>query len=410
MKKIAIIGGGAGGIFTAANLGKMVAGKAEVVVFEKSGKLLTKVRVSGGGRCNVTHACFETREFVKNYPRGSKELKSPLSRFQAGDTMGWFEERGVSLKIEDDNRVFPVSDNSQTIIDCLKGELEKYNVQVRYNQKLNDIKKLFEGYQLQFDSGGTFNCDYLVIATGGGNAMYHYLNLSELNHEIIPPVPSLFTFKVNDPKLHDLMGQVAPYALTRIPGIKAEELGPLLITHWGFSGPAILKLSAWGAVELEQLQYRFKVMINWIGEKNEELVRQELMELKQQHPNKTLLNGIDFPLSKKLKAYIIEKSEVDGQMKLGELPKKAMNKFINTLLNDVYEVDGQTKFKEEFVTAGGVSRKELNFQTMESKLNKNVYFVGEVVDVDGITGGFNFQNAWSSAFSAATDIANKLTS
>ena len=397
--KVAIIGGGAAGFFAAISA-KEHHKDAQVTIYEKSTKLLSKVRVSGGGRCNVTHACFEIHELLKFYPRGNRFLKKAFPKFNTTHTVKWFEERGVELKTEKDNRMFPVSDSSQSIIDCLTKETQKLGVEIKLQSTIKELSVLPEGIELDFGTGNSLIVDKLIVASGGSPKLEGFNWLQELGHSIETPVPSLFTFNMPNEPIKELMGAVAENAKVRIQGTKLVANGPLLITHWGTSGPAILKLSAFGARLLAERNYDFKIQVNWINASTEEEYRpiflSNLAENRKMKIGNLKVEGIP----KRLWAFFLDKLEISPDLVCLDLSKKKINRIINTLLNDEYSVKGKTTFKEEFVTCGGVSLGEINPFTMQSMVVPNLYFAGEVMDVDGITGGFNFQNAWTSGFVA----------
>ena len=397
--KVAIIGGGAAGFFAAISA-KEHHKDAQVTIYEKSTKLLSKVRVSGGGRCNVTHACFEIHELLKFYPRGNRFLKKAFPKFNTTHTVKWFEERGVELKTEKDNRMFPVSDSSQSIIDCLTKETQKLGVEIKLQSTIKELSVLPEGIELDFGTGNSLIVDKLIVASGGSPKLEGFNWLQELGHSIETPVPSLFTFNMPNEPIKELMGAVAENAKVRIQGTKLMANGPLLITHWGTSGPAILKLSAFGARLLAERNYDFKIQVNWINASTEEEYRpiflSNLAENRKMKIGNLKVEGIP----KRLWAFFLDKLEISPDLVCLDLSKKKINRIINTLLNDEYSVKGKTTFKEEFVTCGGVSLGEINPFTMQSMVVPNLYFAGEVMDVDGITGGFNFQNAWTSGFVA----------
>lgn len=399
--KIAVIGGGAAGFFAAISA-KTHNPEAEVVVLEKTSKLLSKVKVSGGGRCNVTNASFSESQLSKNYPRGGKKLKKAFSIFQASDTVHWFESRGVKLKAEADGRMFPVSDRSQSIIDCLVGEAEKVGVVVRTQCSVEKVEKS-DGFLLRVN-GSDEKYSKIIVATGGSPKDSGFNWLRELGVSIVPPVPSLFTFNMPGDSVKKLMGVVVPEAEVRIQGTKLNQVGPVLITHWGMSGPAILKLSAWGARELAEKGYEFKIQVNWIGIKNEGEAAETMNESMEAMRKKKMVNTNPFNLPNKFWVYLLEKADIDQDSQWMELPKKSRNKLMNLLLNDVYSVKGKTTFKEEFVTCGGVKLSGVDFKTMESQECEGVYFAGEVLDVDGVTGGFNFQAAWTTGFIAGKSV------
>ena len=403
-KQIIIIGGGAAGFFAAINCA-LLNKNTSVTVLEKSSKLLSKVRVSGGGRCNVTHACFDNNLLIKNYPRGEKELRNTFSRFTTSDTIKWFQERGVELKTETDGRMFPVSNNAETIINCLTKEAEKAGVKIKLNVDIEKIIKNENGtFTLDASGGGAFICDRLIIATGGNSKETAYEWLKKLGHTIVSPVPSLFTFNIPSNTITELMGVSVPYTKVRIASIKLETEGPLMITHWGMSGPAILKASAWGARKLSDLNYNFTILINWLPKYTTEKIQIEFANQRSDNPSKTIINNNPFDLPKRLWEYLVLKANITETLRWADLPKKNSNLLSHSIINDEYKVQGKTTFKEEFVTCGGINLKEIDFATMQSKIVPHLYFAGEVIDVDGITGGFNFQNAWSTAWIAANNI------
>ena len=403
--KIAIIGGGAAGVFGALKI-KSLCPDADVVVFEKSQKLLSKVKVSGGGRCNVTHHCFEISQLLKNYPRGEKDLRQAFNQFSCADTIEWFELRGVSIKTEADGRMFPTTDNSQTIIDCLMQEADDLQVDFSMGTAIKEIFPVESKIRLVFQDHQEIDFDAVLIAAGGHPTLSGFNWLSKLPHSVVSPVPSLFTFNLKDKSITKLMGVSVPNAQAKIVGSKNVQSGPLLITHWGFSGPAILKLSSFAAKELADLNYSFKVSINWINQKEDE-VRDFFDKLKAQYPKRTVYRCNELEIPKRLWEYLLDRIKLDGEIVLGQLSKDHLNRLINTIINDQYDVSGKTTFKEEFVTCGGVSLKEVDFKTMESKIIPNVFFAGEILDVDAVTGGFNFQAAWTTGFIAGKTIGSR---
>lgn len=394
---IAVIGGGAAGFFAAIHAAEK--GKS-VVLLEKTNKLLTKVLVSGGGRCNVTHDCTYPSQLVKKYPRGGKALHKGFERFGPKETEAWFEKRGVALKTESDGRMFPVTDDSQTIADCLMKAAAKAKVEIRQGCDVEAIKpEKTGGFALKLKSAETINCGKVIVTTGGFNKRSGYGFIEQLGIQVVPPVPSLFTFNVPDSDLKDLMGLSVPNGTVQIPGSKWKEEGPVLITHWGFSAPAVIKLSAWAAIDLHKRKYDFSILINWTG-KGEEEVRGEFQELRSSGPRKTIVAHPRFEISARLWERLCEKAGITGIMRYGELPAKTRNRFVEVLVRCPYAVHGKTTFKEEFVTCGGVDLKEINLLTFESKSYSGLYFAGEVLNVDGVTGGFNFQHAWTSGYLA----------
>lgn len=370
-----------------------------VTLFEKSDKLLAKVAVSGGGRCNVTHACFDNKELSKFYPRGERQLKKLFFQFNAKDTVAWFESRGVKLKTEADNRVFPVSDNSKTIIDCLVREANNLGVVIQKEVSITEIRQNGNGFILT-SHGSESDADKIIIASGGSPKLTGFHWLEKLGHTIIPPVPSLFTFNMPEEPIKKLMGVSANPVCLKIKGIKAQSTGPLLITHWGMSGPAVLKLSSLCARELHASDYPFEVVVNWLGDKNEQQIRDQMSTALEGFSKRHVGNINPFLLPNRLWLFLLEKNEIDFTIPWNELKKKSQNQLINMLLNDAYKVEGKTTFKEEFVTCGGVALDEIFFDTMESKICPGVYFAGEVLDIDAVTGGFNFQAAWTTGFVA----------
>lgn len=397
-----VVGGGAAGFFAALSC-KRHYPEYSVIILEKSEKLLSKVKVSGGGRCNVTHACFENSRLAKFYPRGGKQLKKAFERFSVKDTIQWFESRGVNLKTEPDNRMFPVTDNSQTIIDCLLKESAKLGVKIQKKNSVSRIEKKENGFDV-ITNEVTIHADKIIIASGGSPKLEGFNWLMELGHSIVPPVPSLFTFNMPNEGIKKLMGVVAnPVSVhVRTRPVVSQQIsseGALLITHWGMSGPAILKLSSFGARELNAMKYKFEVLVNWVN-KTEAEARYFLEGEWKTISKRQVGNKNPFALASRLWNFLLEKSEINPEITWNQLAKKNRNKLINTLVNDLYKAEGKTTFKEEFVTCGGISLDEVSFETMESKIVPGLYFAGEVLDVDAITGGFNFQNAWTTGFIA----------
>ena len=398
---IAIIGGGAAGFF-AAITAKEKFPDALVVIFEKSTSLLTKVKVSGGGRCNVTNGCTSISELCKAYPRGGKWLKKAFQIFNTSHAIAWFESRGVPLVIQEDNRVFPASQSSQSIIDCFLQEVTRLKIEIVLKTPIKSLKQVKNQLELAFLNEerppGLF--DKVIIATGGSPKRKGLAWLEVLNHQIENPVPSLFTFNLPAEPITQLMGVVVENTLVNIQGTKLKSEGPLLITHWGMSGPAILKLSAFGARVLKDMEYSFKIQINWVNEINNEVVLEFLKDIIQEHAKKLVSNFRPYLLPERLWLHFIEKSNIPVDKRWGELGKKMLNKLVSILTNDVYEVKGKTTFKEEFVTCGGVSLQSVDLNTMQSKVFENLYFAGEVLDIDAITGGYNFQAAWTTGYIA----------
>ncbi len=404
--KVAIIGGGAAGFFSAIACAQNNP-KAKVEILEKTSKLLSKVKVSGGGRCNVTNATFTISELQKSYPRGAKQLKKVFHQFMTNDTVEWFESKGVKLKAESDKRMFPITNNSQSIIDCLLREAVNSGVTISTNSAVAEIKKKDSGGFLLVTNKGELHFDRVIVTTGGNPKKTGFDWLAKLNHKIETPVPSLFTFNLPKNPITKLMGLSVPEANVRVVGTKLKEQGPLLITHWGLSGPAILKLSAWGARLLADKNYAFNILVSWVSGFSEDQMREELRQIANELKTRLVSNKNPFQFPQRLWDFLLQKADIPTQKRWCDLSKKEMNKLLNTLISDEYEVRGKTTFKEEFVTCGGISLQEVDFQTMESRACKGLYFAGEVLDIDGITGGFNFQAAWSTGFVAGLNAGKK---
>ncbi len=400
MKQIIIIGGGAAGFFCAANLN---ATKYKITILEQNSDVLQKVKISGGGRCNVTHACFDPRELVQFYPRGNKELLSVFTRFQPGDTMEWFENRKVSLKIEGDNRVFPESNSSQTIINAMLNEVQSKNVEVKTKCSVKEIEKQDERYVVK-TSMGDFTADYVIYTTGSSPKSLKIIE--SLGHNSIDPVPSLFTFNIKDDLLKDLAGTSFEMAETSIPKLKTEESGPLLITHWGLSGPAILKISAWEAVNLAKMKYNFEIEVNFISRSIDD-AEEVFQQFKQSNSKKTIGQSKIFDITNRFWQRILEVSNIDLNKQVANLSKKEIDRIVENLCKKKFQVTGKSTFKDEFVTAGGVDLKEINFKNMSSKILPNFYIAGEVLNIDAVTGGFNFQACWSESWLIAQDLNSK---
>lgn len=402
---LVIIGGGAAGFFCAINAA-MLNPLLRVIVLEKSGKLLSKVKVSGGGRCNVTHACFDVQELSRFYPRGEHFVRKAFHRFNPKDIIQWFEERSVKLKTEADGRMFPVTNSSQTIIDCFLKEADKYKVEVRTNCEVKNISQQENSiWKIDCGDGKTFEAGFVCVACGGFPKLQQAGFLKETKHHIIPPAPSLFTFNIPHHPVTELMGVSVTNATVKVQSTKLKSSGPLLITHWGLSGPCVLKLSAWGARELQQRQYDFTISVNWLGEKRELEVKDELQYLRTAKGNSKISNGNSFQLPGRLWNFLLQMAGIKADWNWADLPSKEQNKLVQLLVNHEFQVKGKTTFKDEFVTAGGIDLKEVDVQTMQSKLHPRLFFAGEMLDVDAVTGGFNFQFAWTSAFVAAQSIA-----
>lgn len=398
--RIGIIGGGAAGFFSAIAV-KENYPEAKVVIIEKTREILSKVKISGGGRCNLTNAC-DPKDLYQAYPRGGRSLKKAFNLFNNKDCVEWFESRGVPLVTQDDNCIFPVSQDSQSIIDCFLKECKRLGVEIQVGLAVKSIKSIEEQFELDFDKNdiisGTF--DKLIVTTGGSPKRNGLDWLEALNHKIESPVPSLFTFNMPNEKVTKLMGIVVENAIVSLPGIKLKADGPLLITHWGMSGPAILKLSAFGARILSDQDYQFKVLVNWVNESSNDAILEALKVIEKEHSNKILANYRPFALPDRLWQFLLVKGDLSAQKRWGELGKKGINKLLNLLSNDEYSVKGKTTFRDEFVTCGGVSLKSVDMASMQSKTCKNLYFAGEVLNIDAITGGYNLQAAWSTGFLA----------
>lgn len=402
-KQIIVIGGGASGFFAAINVAE-IHPDYRVIIIEKSNKLLSKVRVSGGGRCNVTNYTLEISELIKNYPRGAKELRQVFNRFAVQDTINWFEKHGVKLKTEPDNRMFPVTDSSETIIDCFLNEADKHKVRINLSEEVIELNKKENGQIEVISDKQNYLADAVICSSGGNNQERNYNFISKTGHTISTLIPSLFTINLKNEKITELMGLSVQNATVKAEGTSYRYTGPVLITHWGFSGPAVLKLSAFAAQVFFEKDYKANILINWTGTLNEEEVKNEIS---RHITSKALIvNQPLFDIPKRLWEYLITKAEIPLQKPWIESGKKLLNKLSLVLCDDRYQMQGKTIFKEEFVTSGGVNLKEVDFKTMQSKIVPNLYFCGEVLDIDGITGGFNFQNAWSTAFVAASSVGN----
>ncbi|QNS40720.1 NAD(P)/FAD-dependent oxidoreductase [Chryseobacterium manosquense] len=398
-KQIIIIGGGAAGFFCAANLDES---KYYVTILEQNSEVLQKVKISGGGRCNVSHACFDPRDLVGFYPRGNKELLSVFHQFQPGDTMDWFDQRNVSLKIEDDNRIFPESNSSQTIINCLMNEVNQKNFTIKTKSVVTEIVKNAEDFLVKTNSGD-YTADFVIYCTGSSPKSLKILQ--NLGHQIVEPVPSLFTFNIKNETLKDLMGTSFPNAEVAIPELKTDESGPMLITHWGLSGPAILKTSAWKARELAALKYQFDIFVNFIGIDMEE-AREMFMKFRQENPKKSVGTAKIFDITTRFWHRILWISKIDLDKNISTISSKELQDILQNLCKNVMKVTGKSTYKDEFVTAGGVNLKEINFKNMTSKVIDRFYLAGEVLNIDAVTGGFNFQACWSEAWLIAEDLNN----
>jgi predicted Rossmann fold flavoprotein len=403
-QRLIVIGGGAAGFFCAVNAAAMNP-SLEVIILEKSSKVLSKVKVSGGGRCNVTHACFSIPEMIRKYPRGGNFLKKVFHRFFTSDTIKWFNDNGVVLKTEQDGRMFPVTDTSQTIIDCLIREVNKYGIQLLMNADVKTLTRREQNFELLLGDGRQLVSEFVCVASGGYPKSGMFDWLKRLGHSIAEPVPSLFTFNMPGNTIASLMGVTVEKAVVKIAGTKLEEEGPLLITHWGMSGPVILRLSAWGAIELQKRNYSFTIFVNWLPGFNENSLREKFQQLRFELAAQKIINRNPFYLPQRLWEYFIKEAGIKEETRWADLPGKEQNKLIKLLCAGEFEVKGKTTFKEEFVTAGGIQLSEVDADTMMSKLVPGLFFAGEVLNVDGITGGFNFQHAWSTGYIAATSIA-----
>jgi predicted Rossmann fold flavoprotein len=401
--KLVVIGGGAAGFFCAVNAARMYP-QLQVTIIEKTGKLLSKVKVSGGGRCNVTHACYSMADMIKKYPRGEKFLKKAFHHFFTTDTIEWFNERGVSLKTETDGRMFPVSNVSQTIIDCLLNEASKYKVQIEMNTDIKFISKENDKWILETTIGKRFETDMVCVAAGGAQKLSQSDWLVKLGHSVESPVPSLFTFNMPGNPITKLMGLSVENTTVKIVGEKLQQNGPLLITHWGLSGPAILKTSAYAAIILANKNYDFTAIVNWLPQYNDLTLKDKMQLLRFDMASTKMQNRNPFDLPARLWEYILQISDVKEGTRWADLPAKEQNKLIKNLCAQEFAVKGKTTFKEEFVTAGGIKTDEIDVNTMQSKLHKGLFFAGEVINVDGVTGGFNFQNAWTTGWIAARGV------
>lgn len=407
---VIVIGGGAAGFFGAIACASANP-QLRVTLIEAGQKPLAKVRISGGGRCNVTHHCFEPARLVENYPRGGKALRGAFSRFQPQDTVQWYKSRGVQLKTEGDGRMFPVTDSSSTIINCLMQAADQAGVDLRTGVAVKTVKHYVNTdnqsyFQVELKNGRLMQCDRLLVATGSNPLGYRWAK--NVGHTIESPVPSLFTFNIRDPRLEGLAGVTVENAQVKLGSGKSklEQTGALLITHWGVSGPAILKLSAWGARFLYDLKYNAPLQINWLPQYNQENLKQILTQLKETNSQKKIVNYCPLELPKRLWQSLVNYAKIKPEKVWSEISKKELNKLAIEIVQGQYTITGKGVFKDEFVTCGGVSLKEINFKTMESKKCPGLYFAGEILDIDGVTGGFNFQSAWTTSWLAGNAIAN----
>lgn len=422
MYDVLIIGGGAAGFYTAIHIAESVP-NLKIAILERGKEVLTKVKISGGGRCNVTHAEFDPKELATNYPRGEKELLGPFHTYSSGDTVSFFEERGISLKIEDDGRIFPASNSSQTIIDCFLSETERLGVEVHTKCSVVGIAPVTIGSEANWKvttHDDEFKTRYIVMATGSNPKMWDVIH--QLGHTIVPPVPSLFTFNIKDERIADIPGLSTMAEVTvlnkksKTKGLRSREVkeellfseGPLLITHWGMSGPAILKLSAWGARLLKSYEYGFQISVNWAPEYHQNGLLDLFMKVKEVE-RKTVLRTKVLEVPKRLWKNLVNAAGISDTETWPDVSKQQLQQLSEQLTQCIFQVNGKSTFKEEFVTAGGVELKEVNFKTYESKLLPKLFFAGEIINVDAITGGFNFQNAWTGGFLAAQGVIKSET-
>jgi predicted Rossmann fold flavoprotein len=398
-----VVGGGAAGFFAAINCAENHPG-LRIAILERGQEVLGKVRISGGGRCNVTHACFEPNALVKNYPRGERELRGPFHQFCSGDTVEWFAQHGVELKTEADGRMFPLSNSSETIVSCLMQSAKKAGVEVLLGQSVQALLPRDTGWKVHTVTGN-FSCDQLLLATGSNPKIWEMLD--SLGHQMVAPVPSLFTFNCKDQRIANLMG-VSTQASVSVVGTKLQESGPLLITHWGMSGPAVLRLSAWGARLLAEKKYRFTVQVNWLPDQSMAETLAQLQHFRTELAKRSVQSKSPFELPNRLWESLTTAAGFQEQTKWADCTKMQLQQLAKQLCSGQFEVNGKSTFKDEFVTAGGIDLKEVQFKTMQSKRYQTLYFAGEILDVDAITGGFNFQNAWTSGFIAAKTIVENL--
>lgn len=413
-KTLLVIGGGAAGFFCAVNATR-AHGNLKVILIEKSSHVLSKVKVSGGGRCNVTHACFNIPDLVKFYPRGGAFLKKAFHQFNTNDTVEWFQDRSVPLKTEADGRIFPASNTSQSIINCLLNEASLYGIDMRLNADVVSVEYNSspdndkERFLITLRNQKKITANYLCIASGGFPKQSQYDWIVKLGHSIENPVPSLFTFNIPDNKITSLMGITVQHVVVKIAGTKLQQNGPLLITHWGLSGPAILKLSAWGARELANRKYEFDIIVNWLPDFNEQTLKDKFQLLRFEIAAQKIFNRNPFGLPARLWEYLLIQCDMKEEIRWADLPAKEQNKLIKLLCAHPFSVKGKTTFKEEFVTAGGVQLTEIDPNTMMSRLVPGLFFAGEIIDIDGVTGGFNFQNAWTTGWIAANHLKEDFT-
>ena len=405
-KQLVVVGGGAAGFFCAINA-KSLNPNLKIVIVEKTGKLLSKVKVSGGGRCNVTHDSESIASMVKCYPRGDNFLKKAFHNFFTNDTIEWFNKRGVKLKTEEDGRMFPISDSSQTIIDCLMHEVNISDTEILMNQQVNEIIRCENYFNLKLSNNSELHADYVCIASGGFPKVTQFDWLTSMGHSIENPVPSLFTFNIKSDPITTLMGISVPEVQVKINGSKFLQKGPILITHWGFSGPCVLKLSSFAARYLAEKNYSFNISINWVKGKSEQDVLEMFKALRFQLASQKFINRNPFLLPQRLWDYFIIKAGINADVRWADLPAKQQNLFVKNLCAQEFVISGKTTFKEEFVTSGGIVTGEIDSSSMESRIVPNLFFAGEIINIDGITGGYNFQNAWTTGFIAAKAIAQR---
>lgn len=399
---VIIIGGGAAGFFTAINT-KEKNKELSVCILEKGKEVLQKVKISGGGRCNVTHACFDPKELTEFYPRGKRELLGPFHQFMTGDTMEWFENHGVPLKIENDNRIFPKSNSSQSIIDCFLNATNDLGIEIKKSEGVSGFQKSDKGTWKVITNQNEYTCNKLVVTAGSSKPMWKLL--TDIGHTVVAPVPSLFTFNIKDPLLVDLPGVAVQNVEVSIKDTKLKSTGPLLITHWGTSGPAVLKLSAFGAILLAEKEYQYQVIVNWLS-CNKQQALDVLFKFKKTEVKSLIEKRSPFEtISKRLWSRFLEVCEIDGQTKWADISNKSLELLAEKLTVTVFHAQGKSTFKDEFVTAGGIKLKEVNFKKFGSKFHENLFFAGEILNIDAVTGGFNFQNAWTGGWVISESIA-----
>ncbi len=403
--RVVVVGGGAAGFFAAIACAEKLGARGSVTLYEATAHPLAKVRVSGGGRCNVTHACFEPRELVKKYPRGGRELLGAFHRWQPRDTIAWFAERGVETKTEPDGRMFPITDDSATIAECLLQAAEKAGVQVVTSMGLRMAERVGGGFWLTLTDGSNVRCEKLLLATGGNRSSAGFTMAEKLGHTIEPLVPSLFTFHIDDARLVGLSGVSVEHAVTSVSGTKLRTDGPLLITHWGLSGPAVLKLSAWGARELAAVNYEFPLVVNWAPPHTRDSLVRELGEVRTKNPKKQITTWSPLAMPQRLWERLVTSAGIPAAAPWAQVGNAALGTLATQITAAELKVVGKSTFKEEFVTCGGVKLAEVDFKTMESRVCPGLHFAGEVLDIDGVTGGFNFQSAWTTGWLAGQAMA-----